>query len=175
MILKENLLFNAVVKSQFNYCPLVWMFCSRTVKNVINKVHEGTLREILGDDLNDFGSLLQNNKDIYNHHIEMLKLKTELAPPNMDSMFKKRNKSYNFRDFQEFLTERKRTVHCGLETLSHRSPQLWSLLQEDIKEVESLYNQVQNILRLFQIFLSQEVKRRVIISNKLVYTSCRTT
>ena len=93
----------------------------------------------------------------------------------MDSMFKKRNKSYNFRDFQEFLTERKTTVHCGLETLSHRSPQLGSLLQEDIKEVESLYNQVQNILRLFQIFLSQEVKRRVIISNKLVYTSCRTT
>ena len=75
MILKENLLFNAVVKSQFNYFHLVWIFCSRTVKNVINKVHEGTLREILGDDLNDFGSLLQNNKDIYNHHIEMLKLK----------------------------------------------------------------------------------------------------
>ena len=48
------------------------------------------------------------------------------------------NKSYNLRNFQEFLTERKRTVHYGLETLSYRSPQLWSLLPENIKEAKSL-------------------------------------
>ena len=27
---EKTLLFNAVVKPQFNYCPLFWMFCSRT-------------------------------------------------------------------------------------------------------------------------------------------------
>ena len=25
---KKELLFKSMVKSQFNYCPLVWMFCS---------------------------------------------------------------------------------------------------------------------------------------------------
>ena len=93
------------------------MFCSRTPNNVINKVHERTLRVILGDDSNDFESLLQNNKDICSHHknikrlvIEMFKIKNELAPPIMDSMFERRNEPYNFRNFQGFLTEKRNCV-----------------------------------------------------------------
>ena len=70
--------------------------------------------------------------------IEMFKITNELALLIMSSMFERRNESYNVRNFQEFLTERKRTVHYVLETLSSRSPQLWSLLPENIKEVESL-------------------------------------
>ena len=52
---KKKILCNAVVKSYFNYCPLVWMFCPRTS----NKVHERALRVILDDDLIYFESLLQ--------------------------------------------------------------------------------------------------------------------
>ena len=61
---------------------------------MINKVHERAFRVLLGDDLNEFESLLQNNKDICSHHkniqrlmIEMSKIKNELAPPIMDSRF----------------------------------------------------------------------------------------
>ena len=111
---------------------------------MINRVHERALRVILGGDLSDFESLLQNNRDIRSHHkniqsfmIEIFKIKNELAPPIMDSMFDRRNESYNLRNFQEFLTEKK-TVHYCLETFSYPSPQLWSLLPENIKEVESL-------------------------------------
>ena len=69
MVLKKTLLCNAVVKSQFNYCHLVWMFCSRTLNNMTNKVHERAPRVILGDDLRDFESLLlQSDKDICSHH-----------------------------------------------------------------------------------------------------------
>ena len=68
MILKKTLFLPAVVKSQFNYCALVWMFCSRTSNHMINKVHGRALRVILGDDLSDFEYLLQNNKDICSHH-----------------------------------------------------------------------------------------------------------
>ena len=112
---------------------------------MINKVDKRALRVILGDDLSDFETLLQNNKDICNHRkniqilmIEMFKIKNELAPSIMDSMFERRNEYYSLRNFQEFLTERKRTVHYGRETLSYRCPKLWSVLPESIKEVESL-------------------------------------
>ena len=47
---EKILLFNAAVESQFNYCPLVWMFCSRTSNNIIDKVHDWVLRVILRDD-----------------------------------------------------------------------------------------------------------------------------
>ena len=59
---------------------------------MINRVNERALRVILGDDLSDFESLLQNNKDLCSNHkniqglmIEMFKIKNELAPPIMDS------------------------------------------------------------------------------------------
>ena len=59
------------------------------------------------------------------HRTLRVKIKNELVPPIMDSLFERRNESYNLRNFQEFLTERKRTVHYGTETLSYRSPQSW--------------------------------------------------
>ena len=43
--------------------------------------------------------------------IEIFKTKNELAPPIADSMFERRNEPYNLRNFQEFLTEKKK---CAL-------------------------------------------------------------
>ena len=37
---KRHVLMNAFITSQFSYCPLVWMFHSRTLNNRINKIHE---------------------------------------------------------------------------------------------------------------------------------------
>ena len=35
--------------SQFKYCPLAWMFYSRTTNNNINKLHERALRQVYDD------------------------------------------------------------------------------------------------------------------------------
>ena len=70
--------------------------------------------------------------------IEVFKMKNELAPPIMEPILNKRFNTYNLRNFQEFATERKRTVWYGLETFSYRYPQLWSLLPESLKEMNSL-------------------------------------
>ena len=41
---KRRSLMKAFVISQFNYCPLIWMFHNRALNNRINKIHERTLR-----------------------------------------------------------------------------------------------------------------------------------
>ena len=41
---KRRVLMKAFITSQFSYCPLVWMFHSRTLNNRINKIHERALR-----------------------------------------------------------------------------------------------------------------------------------
>ena len=56
----------------------------------------------------------------------------------MGSILKRRNNTYNVRNFQEFETGRKRTVYFGLETISHRSPKLWSLLPEHMRQLDSI-------------------------------------
>ena len=41
---KRRTLMKAFIESQFNYCPLIWMFHSRTMNNKINRFHERALR-----------------------------------------------------------------------------------------------------------------------------------
>ena len=36
-IKQTKLLYKSMIKPQFNYCPLVWMFCSRPSNNLIKK------------------------------------------------------------------------------------------------------------------------------------------
>ena len=84
---------------------------------------------------------------IWKHHknieallIQVFKMKNGLASPIMESILNKRFNAYNLRNFQEFATERKRTVWYCLKTLIYRYPQLWSLLPESLKEMSSYYS-----------------------------------
>ena len=59
---KKSSLYKSMIKSQFAYCPLVWMFCFRQSKNLINKVHETALKLIYQDSSN-FEVLLEKQYD----------------------------------------------------------------------------------------------------------------
>ena len=41
---KRKVLMKTVITSQFSYCPIIWMFHSRTINNRINNIHERALR-----------------------------------------------------------------------------------------------------------------------------------
>ena len=83
---------------------------------MMNKLHQRALRLILKDHVSDFEALvpvLRKSNDISCHHrniqmlmTELYKIKDELAPPIMDSMLNRRNITYNFRNLQEFQSER---------------------------------------------------------------------
>ena len=44
---KRRLILNAFFKAQFNYCPVVWIFHSRSLNNKINRLHEHCLRTFI--------------------------------------------------------------------------------------------------------------------------------
>ena len=46
---QKLLLLNSVVKPQFSYRPVVWMFTSRYLNNALNSILERTLRLIYND------------------------------------------------------------------------------------------------------------------------------
>ena len=60
---KKKTIYTTMVKSQLNYCPLVWMFCPRRSNNLINEVQERALRITYNDQLIDFKSLLSNHNE----------------------------------------------------------------------------------------------------------------
>ena len=63
---KKALLYKSMIKSQFAYCPLVWMFCFRQSNNLINKVHERALKLIYQDNC-IFEFLLEKQHDFSIH------------------------------------------------------------------------------------------------------------
>ena len=69
--------------------------------------------------------------------IELLKIKYGLAPPIMDSMLNRRTTFFKFRNMLEFLSERKRSVLYGLESIRYRALQLWTTLPEEFKHNKS--------------------------------------
>ena len=71
---KKNLLFNSIIKSQFSYCPLVWMFCSRRSNSLVNNVHERALRIVSDDHNSSYSELLMTKKEhtIHQQNINVL-------------------------------------------------------------------------------------------------------
>ena len=53
---KLRVLMRAFVTSQFQYCPLVWMFHSRKMNNKINRLHERALRITYKDFFSSFAT-----------------------------------------------------------------------------------------------------------------------
>ena len=43
---KAKILDNGLLDSQFNYAPLIWMFCGKTFYSEIEKIHHMTLKAI---------------------------------------------------------------------------------------------------------------------------------
>ena len=55
------LLLNSIIKSQFAYCPLIWMFSSRFLNNALNNIHERALWLIFNHHEKLLDSILTEN------------------------------------------------------------------------------------------------------------------
>ena len=142
---QRKLLFNAFFLSQFQYCPLVWMFHSRTINNKINRLHERALRVIYTDHTSTFEELLTKDKSVTIHQrnlqylaIEMFKSKNALSPAFMKDVFKEQKLTYSLRKVTEFKRRNVRSVYHGTESIANIAPQIWSQIPDDIKNAESL-------------------------------------
>ena len=59
---------NAFFKSQFSYCPLVWMCHSRSNNSKINRLNERWLRIIYTDKQSLFEMLLEKDGSVSDHN-----------------------------------------------------------------------------------------------------------
>ena len=67
-----------MIKSQFNYCSLVWMFCCRKSNNLVNKVQERAVKLTYKDNENNFQKLLNGNNETSVHQWKLQFLMTEI-------------------------------------------------------------------------------------------------
>ena len=151
---KLRLLMKAFKESQFSYCPLIWMFHSRTLNNRINNLHERSVRLVYKDHDSSFEQLLEkdNSFPIHSRNLqklatEMFKVNNNLFPSFMRSIFPATENIYNLRNNPEFRTENIRTTLYGSETLMHRGPKTWDLVRQEIKASRNLKEFIRKIKR----------------------------
>ena len=65
---KCRTLMKAFIESQFNYCPLIWMFHSRALDNKINRIHKRALMLVYSDNVSSFDELLKKDQSFSIHH-----------------------------------------------------------------------------------------------------------
>ena len=96
----------AFTESQFAYCPLVWMFCSRMF---CNNLHRRALRIVYNDHSSAFEDLLVKDNLISIHHrnicllaIELYKTKNNLSSQLMVELFQRQEVNYSIRSHRFF-------------------------------------------------------------------------
>ena len=142
---KLKILMKAFVISQFNYCPLTWMFHNRTLNNKINKLHERALRLVYKDITLSFQDMLNLDNSMTIHHrniqklaIEMYKIKNDLSPMPMKDIFKNYVNTHDLRNNRCWEISKVRTVHYGTETIRFRGSKTWDMVPQLIKESKNL-------------------------------------
>ena len=144
---KLKLLMNTFIESQFNYCPLIWMFHSRKMNHRINKLHERALRVVYKDESLTFDELLQKDGGFTIHErnlqklaLLMYKVKHGLCPTPVQDIFTPNENDINLRGNRDgdWIIPRANTVNYGIETLRYRGPITWNLLPSELKDSPSL-------------------------------------
>ena len=140
MTLKQRLtIMTSFILSQFGYCPLVWMFHSRSINTRINRIHERALRIVFKDDKSTFDELLSisgsftiHQRNIQTLAIELYKVYYGLSPKIMNQIFPL-NLTSTHPGGDDFKGRNVRTVSWGTETLAHLGPKIWPLIPSDTK------------------------------------------
>ena len=115
------------------------------INNLINKIHERSLRISYKDQKTSYHNLLGTHNELTIHQRNLQVLMTEIykivngvAPPIMNSLFEFRSNEYNIRNFQVLSTDFRRTVNYGIETITYRAPSIWAKLPSEYKFAASL-------------------------------------
>ena len=135
----------AYILSQFNYCNLIWMFCSKTADKKVTRAHKRALRITYQDNFSSYEDLLQRDhhlsihqRNLQNLMCEVYKSIQKLNPSFMWEFFKLNEIPYFLRrcPLLELPEAHGRTY--GIYTLGFRSKMSWNDLPVKIKASSSL-------------------------------------
>ena len=150
---RKRILLKSFIESQFSYCPLIWMFCSRKMNNKINHIHERALRMVYDDYASPFENLLGKDGSVSIHHrniqlvaIEMFKVSNNLSLPIINEIFGNFVSTAN-RSGKIFIRQNVNSVHKGENSLRVFGPIVWNImLPLKYKSITSL-NEFKNSIK----------------------------
>ena len=124
------------IESQFNYCPLTWMFHSRQLNSKINKLHERALRIVYKNPNLNFQQLLDLDKTHCIHHRNLQKLAVEMYKVSKENLYLHQYKSF-FLHMKIHITSQRCWKSHNVRTFTYRGQKTWHL-PDSIRNSQSL-------------------------------------
>jgi len=147
----KKILIESFIKANFNYCPLIWLFCDKRSKKNQEKIQKKALSFLYNDYESDYETLLQKeNKPSIELRklrflaIEIFKTLNDLNPDYMKEIF-----TINTRkdDNSKLLVKSRATKKYGKYSLRSLGPKIWNKIPQNIKDAGSL-----NIFKIMRTF-----------------------
>ena len=156
---KKRILMKTFIESQFNNCPLIWMFCTAKMNRRINHIHERALRIVYDNYTSTFTELLEIDESVTIHHrniqkvaIEMFKVKNNINHQFVQDIFQVNNANHNTRSNAYFSRPNVNSVLKGELSLRSFGPIVWNdMLPNDLKNSTNLKIFKENIKNGFLI------------------------
>ena len=138
-------LCNAFVLSNFNYCPIIWMYCNKTLNAKINKVHKRALRAVTGNydlSLNELltthSGLLIHTRNLHALLIEIYRILSGSNPAIMSNVFSLKVCPYSLRTAIPLTLPPTKSIRLGTNSILFRGSQLWNSLPKYIKQSQNI-------------------------------------
>ena len=137
----KKILLESFVSSCFNYCPIVWHFCSNNSTKRMERVQERALRILLDDKTSPYTELLilaekpsLEIKRMQQLSIEIFKTLHDLNPSFMKNIFIKNTRS----ESNKLYVQSHKAKTYGERSLRTLGPEIWNALPDDIRNETSI-------------------------------------
>ena len=138
-------IYKSFIMSNFNYCPVVWMFTSKSSLLKLETIQKRALRFVLDDYASDYHDLLKK-ADVPGMKImalrclaiEVYKCINGLNPKYLNDLFIVKKCKYNLRDDSVINRNKVQTTNYGLKSFKDYGAKIWNVLPDCCKGAVSL-------------------------------------
>ena len=138
--------YKSFVCANFNYCPVVWMFCGKTNLGKLERLQERALSTIPLDKSLSYDDLLKKSGQLSVRmnlirllSIEVFKCVKGTNPSYLNDMFTEPSSCYDFRNPSRLLQPKFNTYTFGYKSFRYFGSKVWNLLPSNLKRCDNIH------------------------------------
>ena len=138
-------IYKSFIMSNFNHCPVIWIFTSKTSLSKLENIQKRALRFVLDDYQTGYTDLLQNAnvpgiKTMVLRYlaIEVFKCINEIRSAYLSAMFTCKQCPYALRDSSILIRPKVNLTQYGIKSFKRYGAKIWNILPTSYKTGISL-------------------------------------
>ena len=170
-IKQRNTIYETFVLANFNFCPIVWNYCSSKNNIKLERIQKRALRFLLNDKTSSYAELIEKSgrptlslSRIRQVATEVYKSLNGLNPVYMSNLFKRKELPYNLRQDNILILPKFKSQRYGRKSFTYNGSHIWNLLPQHIKSA--------NNVRAFKTLIKQWSCTNCTCNMCIVNTNC---